>query len=95
MSDGSDPHRFSDADVTGPGAASYDNCMNVDVNVNTSRSRTCRPTRSIKHSVDAPAISLSRLFSTIEYANVSVLTDLAKRHNVQLPEKYSEMCCVC
>lgn len=44
----------------------------------------------INTGVNSPAIALSRLFSTTEYASRPMLLDLAKHHNVQIPSKYSK-----
>ena len=95
-----------DSDVAGPGAISNDDMIDVDVadsrttlnyesvhvdvNVPSANENIRHDSRLSIQAVRSPAIALSRLFSTIEYANKPMLLDLVNLHNVQLPSKYSK-----
>ena len=84
MADVSDPLLSHDADVTGSGATLNDNTMDVDIEVLSDGENIRRVSRS-STPMQSPASALSNLLSMIEYATKPVLTDIAKRHNVQLP----------
>jgi len=84
MSDVSNPLLTCDADVVGSGAALNNNNMDVDIDVDVAAGEN---THSPRHSSSpqSPASALSGFLSMIEYATKPVLTDIAKRHNVQHP----------
>ena len=84
MADVSDPLLSHDADVTGSGATLNDNTMDVDIEVLSDGENIRHVSRS-STLMQSPASALSNLLSMIEYATKPVLTDIAKRHNVQLP----------
>src|ERR1700678_1083309 len=84
MADISDPLLSRDADVTGSGATLNDNTLDVDTKVFCGGENIRRVSRS-STPMQSPASALSGLLSMIEYATKPLLTDIAKRHNVQLP----------
>jgi hypothetical protein len=82
MSDVSDPLLTCDADVVGSGVALNNRSMHVDMDVDVTGENTHSPRRL---SSPVATSALSGFFSMIEYVTRSVLIDIAKHHNVQLP----------
>lgn len=100
MSDVSDPVHICDADVAGPGATSNVDLMDVDIDIPSEPAarRVHRISRSSKHASNSPAITLSHLFSNLEYANKRMLSELAKSfmtfYFLLLPSKVWQTCYV-
>ena len=80
---------IDDADVVGSDAALNDHTIHVDMDVDVTAENTHSCRRSL--SPQSPASALSSFLSMIEYATKPVLIDIAKRHNVQLPLRFTNV----
>jgi hypothetical protein len=86
--DVSNPSCMCESIADHDGATLNNKFMNVDVDDPSGYESVRHLSPSSIQAGNSAAVALSHLFSTIQYANKSMLLNLIKHHNVQLPSKY-------